>query len=538
MDESLTYEQVLKRNSRERMKQEKMPLEVINELPNLIERGYENISEDDIVRLQWYGLYHDRPKVGGFMMRIKIPNGILTPNKLRTIGELSERFGKGYGEITTRQDIQLHSIRLAHLPSIFQTLEQAGLNTVGGCGDVVRNITGCPVAGLDKQELFDVRPVILQLAQFLDGNREYSDLPRKHKITVASCPYQCNLPEIHCQAYIAVKRVHHAKEELGFAVRIGGGLSTVPRISKPLGVFVKVDEALPLVRAILDVWKTDLKYRRSFIKARLKFMIDDLGVEEFRRRVEDRLMRKLDDYHEPPSPAEENNHLGVHDQRQEGLHYIGFPVLIGRITGDQMRQVADLVEGEGGDIRLTQQQNLILTNIDEEQVDHVLKAMENVGFTLDGLLSGPGIACTGQPFCNFAVTETKLRLVDIMNHLENVFGDSVNGLRIFLDGCPHACGHHWIGDIGLMGSTARTTEGNKIEAYEIILRGGRGANAAIGKPVGRRIPAEQVKYALEGLLRTYHSEAGNKRSDLSFQQFCAQHSDEELRSIMARELDS
>jgi len=364
----VTQEHVLKKNSRERLKKEKRPLDVIHELPSLIQRGYEDISEDDIVRLQWYGLYHNKPKVGEFMMRIKIPNGILTPQKLLTIGEISQRYGQGYGEITTRQDIQLHSIRLAHLPALFETLKQGGLSTVGGCGDVVRNITGCPVAGIDRRELFDVRPVVVQLARFLDGNREYSDLPRKHKITVASCPSQCNLPEIHCQAYIGVKHEHQGKERLGFAVRVGGGLSTVPRISKPLGVFVEVEEVLPLVRAILDVWKDDLTYRRSFIKARLKFMIDDLGVEEFRRRVEDRLGGKLVDFPECPTPDSETNHLDVNEQRQAGLYYIGFPVLVGRITGERMIQVARLMEHEGGDIRLTQQQNLILTHIAKERV--------------------------------------------------------------------------------------------------------------------------------------------------------------------------
>jgi ferredoxin-nitrite reductase len=532
-DHNVAIEQVLKRNSRERMKKEKLPLDVIHDLPRLIQQGYEDISEDDVVRLQWYGLYHDKPKVGEFMMRIKIPHGILTPMKLRTIGEISERYGQGYGEITTRQDIQLHSIRLEHLPAIFHTLKQAGLSTVGGCGDVVRNITGCPVSGIDRQELFDVRPVIVQLARFLDGNREYSDLPRKHKITVAACPAQCNLPEIHCQGYIGVKHEQQGKERLGFAVRVGGGLSTVPRLSRPLGVFVQVEEVLPLVRAILDVWKEDVTYRRSFVKARLKFMIDGLGVEEFRRRVEERLGQKLADYPDCPTPATETNHLGVNEQHQTGLYYIGFPVLSGRIRGEQMIQVAGLIEREGGDVRLTQQQNLILTHIATERVDPVIQQMGAMGIPLAGKLRGPSIACTGQPFCNFAVTETKLRLVDIVNHLEQMFGPMTNELRIFLDGCPHACGHHWIGDIGLMGTTGRTAEGEKIEAYDIILRGGRGAGAAIGKPLGRRVPAEQVKYAVERLVQAYRAEAASGGSAMSFQQFCINHTDQELQAIMA-----
>ncbi|MCI0604110.1 nitrite/sulfite reductase [bacterium] len=531
-DNNLTLEQVLKKNSRERLKKEKMPLDVMNELPGLIQRGYEVISEDDIVRLQWYGLYHDKPKVGEFMMRIKIPNGILTPHKLRTIGLLSQRYGKGYGEITTRQDIQLHSIRLEHLPAVFQTLKEADLGTTGGCGDVVRNITGCPVAGIDRRELFDVRPVIRQLAQFLDGNREYSDLPRKHKITVAACPAQCNLPEIHCQAYTGVKQ----EGEFGFAVRVGGGLSTVPRLSKSLGAFVDPEEVLSVVRAILDVWQNDLTYRRSFIKARLKFMIDDLGVVEFRRRVEQRLEHPLKYLAEDPMPAEETNHLGVNQQQQENLYYIGFPVLSGRFSGEQMIQVAALTNQEGGDIRLTQQQNLILTHIQQTRIDRVIKQMESIGIRSESGLRGPSIACTGQPFCNFAVTETKSRLVEVITHLEQVFGTSTRQLRIFLDGCPHACGHHWIGDIGLMGTTGRTTGGEKVEAYDIILRGGRGVGgelAVIGKPLGRRVPADQLKYAVERLVRAYKAEVDSRGVSLSFQQFCINHNDDELQTIIA-----
>jgi ferredoxin-nitrite reductase len=280
------------------------------------------------------------------------------------------------------------------------------------------------------------------------------------------------------------------------------------------------------------VWKDDLTYRRSFIKARLKFMIDDLGVEEFRRRVEERLGKKLEDFSDTVTPEAESNHLGVNEQRQAGLYYIGFPILSGRITGEQMIHVAKLAEREGGEIRLTQQQNLILAHIPRDRVDAVLKQMEAIGIPLDGALRGPSIACTGQPFCNFAVTETKLRLVEIIHHLEQVFGPTTNQLRIFLDGCPHACGHHWIGDIGLMGTTGRTGEGEKIEAYDIILRGGRGTEAAIGKPLGRRVPAEQVKYAVERLVRTYRTEATSGGADASFQQFCLNHTDEELQAIM------
>src|SRR5438105_3982831 len=183
---------VLRRNSIERLKREKHPIDVMDELPELIERGYESISEEDVVRFMWYGLYHDKPKVGYFMMRVKIPSGILTPHQMRTIGELSETYGRNEGELSTRQNVQLHWIKLDYLADIFAKLNDAGLTTVGGCGDCVRNITGCPVAGIDAHELFDCTPLIREAADFFYGHRVYSDLPRKHKVTIATCAHQCN----------------------------------------------------------------------------------------------------------------------------------------------------------------------------------------------------------------------------------------------------------------------------------------------------------------------------------------------------------
>ncbi len=296
MPEAPTWDLVLKRNSIEKLKREKFPFEVLNELPELVQRAYEDISEEDIVRFQWYGLYHDRPKVGYFMMRIKVPSGILTPRALRTIGELSKRFGRDEGELSTRQNVQLHWIKLEYLSEIFSTLEAAGLSTLGGCGDTVRNITGCPVAGIDRDELFDATPLIAEAAGFFYGNREYSDLPRKHKITISTCAYQCNAPAINCIALVGTIK----DGRRGYGLRVGGGLSTVPRISKYLKAFVPEDQAMDVLRATLDAWRTNLQYRLSRVKARLKFMVDDFGPEAFRAEVEKFLGRELEDLPEPP----------------------------------------------------------------------------------------------------------------------------------------------------------------------------------------------------------------------------------------------
>ncbi len=504
MIDATTREQVLKRNSIERLKAEKFPLDIIHEFPELAGRSYEGVAEEDIVRLQWYGLYHDKPKTGYFMMRVKIPGGVLTPPQLRTIGRLSAEYGRGYAELSTRQNIQLHWIRLADLPSVFEILGNAGFTMAGGCGDTVRNVTGCPVSGVAASELFDVQPLLAEVARFFYGNREYSDLPRKHKITLAACPYHCNLPEMHCIALVGA--VHEGRP--GFAVRVGGGLSTVPRLSRSLGVFVPAAETIEVLRAIIDVWKETPKYRMSRVKARLKFMMDDVGPEKYRELVEERLGRPLVEFALPA--ARSGEHItGVHPQRQEGLVYAGFPVTAGLANGDQLQRVADVAEREGAGIRLTREQNFILTHIPAGQAKTVVKELERIGFPLAvGRLRAVSIACTGSPLCNYAVALTKPRLVQLMDHLEAVFGAEASTLRIHLDGCPHACAHHWTGDIGLQGTTLRerTAGGEKQEGYDIYLRGGQGARAAIGLPVVKRVPADQLNQHVERLVRFWIDE--------------------------------
>jgi len=526
--EAITKEHVLRRNSIERLKLEKSPLDILAELPVLATRSYEAVPEEDLVRLKWYGLYHDKPKTGRFMLRVKTPGGQLTPAKVRTIGRISVEFGREYGELTTRQNIQLHWLQLAQLPEVFARLTAAGFNTAGACGDTVRNITGCPVAGLDALELFDATPVLQEAARFFDGNPDYADLPRKFKVTITACPHQCTLPEINCVALVPVR----LRGRDGFAVRVGGGLSTVPRLSKGLGVFIEPADAVPVLRAILDVWKDTLKYRMSRVKARIKFMLDDVGPEEFRRLVEERLGRRLADG-PLPEPLPGGHQPGVHPQRQPGLHYIAVPVTAGLVEGSQLLQLADLAERIGGEVRLTREQNFILTHVPDAQVEETVRALDAIGFPLDvNRVRATSIACTGSPLCNFAVALTKPRLIDIMDHLERTFGRAVEDLRINLDGCPHACAQHWIGDIGLQGTTLRerTDEGGKLEAYDLYLRGGQGVEAAIGVPLVRRVPADEVSTYLERLVRLWLDE---RQDSEGFKTFTDRQSDERLVAVAA-----
>ena len=528
--EAPTQELVLRRNSIERLKTEKFPLDIVDELPQLIALGYEAVPEEDIVRLNWWGLTHDKPKVGTFMVRIKVAGGQLTPGQLRGVGRISQLWGENYGELTTRQGLQLHNVRLDELPEVLEAVRETGLTTVGGEGDTVRNITGCPVAGILEGEAFDVRPVIDEVADFFWGNPDYSNLPRKHKYGISACPGQCDAPEIQDVALIAV--VHEGRE--GFAVKVGGGLSNIPRLGRDLGVFVPREDTVEVLRAITDTWQHDLRYRVSRAKARIKFMMDDHGPDGVRQKVEARLGRELEPY-EAPVATVEADHLGVQTQRQDGYLFAGFSVPMGWLTGTQMIAIADLVESVHADVRLTRQQDVIIGNIRADHLSTVTDGMREIGLPITrSKVYGNSIACTSHRFCNYSVAETKGKLEELLEQFDERYGNAIEDLKIFMDGCPHACAHHWVGDIGLQGTTTKLPDGRRVEAYDVALRGGLGPEAAIGSPLLRRIPTDELNGALDRLVGTWVAERigmNGEGARYTFRRFLETRSDDELRAL-------
>jgi sulfite reductase beta subunit-like hemoprotein len=522
-----TWDTVYERNSVERIKRDKPPLGIREELPALIAAGYERMPEEDIVRLQWWGLYHDKPKIGTFMLRVKIPSGILEPEKLRAIGEVSNRYGRGDAELTTRQCIQLHWLELAALPDVFADLEAAGVTSAGGCGDTVRNITGCPVSGLAADELFDSTPVVEAATAEFYGNPAWANLPRKHKYSIASCPDRCNAPEINCVSLVGV--LNDGRE--GYAVQVGGGLASVPRMARDLGVFVPKEQSNEILGAVTSVWSEDLKYRMSRVKARLKFMVDDIGAEGMLERVETKLGRTLERFDLPPITAQPSAHIGVHAQKRDGLSYIGVPVPLGLVSGDQLIAIADLVESFGGDIRLTRQQNLIVTGVSD--VDTVVARLAELGLPLStNEIWANSIACTGEPHCNFSVGETKERLRVLVDHLETTFGDDAAELRLHLDGCPHACAQHWVGDLGFQATTGKDADGNRISAYDIFVRGSLGPEPQVGGSLFRRVASELLEPAVEGLVRGWLAQRSDGETFTAFQR---RLSDAELGALAGLE---
>ncbi|MFB6265262.1 MAG: MoaD/ThiS family protein [Bradymonadaceae bacterium] len=530
LGEEPTWELVYKRNKVERLKDEKDPMTVREELPEFVEDGYEAIPEEDIVRLYWWGVAHDKPKVGTFMVRMKVPSGRISPDELRGVGKISEKYGDNYSELTTRMGIQLHNVELEHLGDTLDAIEEVGLTTAGAEGDTVRNVTGCPVADIDPHALFDVTPKIDEVHEYFGGNPEYSDLPRKLKFTLTACPMQCSGPEFHGVGLIAAEQ----DGQKGFGVVAGGGLSSTPRMARDLGIFVPWDDTIPVLEAITNAWQEDLRYRKSRAKSRIKFMVDDYGPEAIREKVEQRVGKEFEDFEAPEPAGGDSGHLGINEQKQEGKYYIGYSVPQAWVMGDQLQALADVVDDVDGDVRFTRLQNFLLANIPEDEVDRVVDEVEEIGFPLDrNELYGHSVACTSHQYCNYSVTETKGKADEILDELTDRFGRDVEDLTVFVDGCPHACAHHWMGNIGLQGTTARGEDG-KIEAYDITVDGGLGDDADIGKPLFRRVPHEDANEVVHRLVEAWLEERydrGASNGDYTFKDFAEETSDAELKAI-------
>ena len=310
------------------------PFDVLRAVERAATQGFESLSEDDLFMCKWVGLYTHRHEQGYFMLRTKQPNGFVTPEQLATIADIAEKQNKGYVDITTRQDIQLHWIHYTEAAAIVKRLESAGISTLGACGDILRNVVGCPVAGVDKEEILDASPIVQEVSHYFLGNLDYANLPRKYKIGITGCKTWCMHPEIQCVALTATTRSASGETDVGFDVRVGGGLSTQAFMSQRLNAFIKPEDVVEVVRRITEIWRDTPHYREKRHHARFKYLIHDWGVAKFRQVLEERLGRTLEeapvDFQEPPDTY--RDHVGVHAQKQPGRYYIGAPVLVGRIT--------------------------------------------------------------------------------------------------------------------------------------------------------------------------------------------------------------
>jgi sulfite reductase (ferredoxin) len=529
----------------ERLKRELNPWEAYAEIRRFAREGHASIPPEWATYFRWWGIYSQGDGVGAvggrggegrsvpyFMVRIRIPNGALAAPQLRTLADLAERHARGVADLTVRQNVQLHWVTIEDLPTVFETLWRTGITTLGACGDVTRNVTGCPVAGVDADELFDASPLVHEATSLLNGNPEFYNLPRKFKVTITGCRSWCVYPEINDVGLTAVR--HPVSGEIGFAVRVGGGLSTDPHLGVRLDAFVRPREAVPVVRAVAEIFRDSDVLRENREKARLKFLFLNGGwtPERFLAELERRLGRRLSPGVPDDPPADVyRDHVGVHAQRQDGLCYVGLPVVRGRLSPGQMRAVADAAERHGsGQLRTTTMQNLLVLDVPRARVGRLASEVEALGFPREASPFRRGtVACTGSEFCKLALTETKGFAHRLVSDLEGRLPGFDRHVRINVTGCPTSCGQHWIADIGIEGKKLKV-DGALVDAYYFCVGGAVGRHQAVARPVGYRVAATEVPAAIERLLRIYLDE---RRAGEGFREFAARHTDGELRAFLA-----
>ena len=528
----------------ERLKREKNPWEALDELRAFAPLGFENIPSDWLnTYLRWWGVYTQGDGAGVlggakgegrsapfFMARIRLTNGLLNSRQVRTIAHVARQYARGTADITVRQNVQLHWIRIEDLPDVLDALWRDGMTTMGSCGDDTRNITGCPLAGLDGDELVDASPLALEATRQLVGNAQFYNLPRKYKVAITGCRVWCSYPEINDAALTALEQ----NGEVGFALRVAGGLSSEPHLAVRVPVFVGYDEAIPVVRAVAEVFRGADELREHRDKARLKqlFLRHGWTAERMREAIEYQLgyrLRTLE--RDTPPLGVYRDHVGVHAQKQEGLSYVGINVLRGRLTPAQLEAAADLADRYGsGELRTTNMQNLLIPNVPDEHVRAVAVELDRAGLPIAASSFARGaVACTGMEFCKLAITETKSFTRWLVQELEERLPGFAEELRLNVTGCPNSCGQHWIADIGIEGKKVRAG-GEMVDAYYFCVGGGVGAHAAIARPVGYRCAAVEVPDAIERLLRSYQA---LREDGESLRGFFARHSTDALRGYLA-----
>ncbi len=530
----------------ERLKREKNPWEAFNEVREFARNGRASVLPEWAGSyLKWWGIYTQGDGVGAvggkggegvvtdwFMMRIGIPNGIITPSQLRTIAKLTRTHARNLADITVRQNIQLHWLSIESLPEIVDTLDAIGLSSKGACGDVVRNVTGCPLAGIAADEVIDASPIAYAIAEELKGNPLFVNLPRKFKICVTGCRDWCIYPEINDVAFTPAVR----DGVTGFSLRVGGGLSKEPFLAVRLNAFLLPEQVVPAARGVAEIFRDQTVLRESRDRARMKYLFLREGwtPESFLAELQSRVNFVIAPGADEQVPDDIlRDHVGIHPQRQSGLSYVGASVLRGRMSGEQLEAAAELAERfGGGTLRATVAQNLIFTDVPTSRANELAKELGQIGLHVEGSMFFRGaIACTGTEFCKLAITETKGFTRWLVDELEGRLPQFDQQLKLHVTGCPNGCGQHWIADIGLEGKKIKH-EGKMTDAYYFCLGGAVGKFAGTSRPVGYRCPAPQVPEAIERLLRQY---LGGRKPEESLQSWFARHTNDELRAQLAGE---
>jgi sulfite reductase (ferredoxin) len=507
-------------NPNERSKRDSDPLTVRQRIVDIYQHtGFAGIDPADLRgRFRWYGLYTQRrPGIAGgrtavlepeeledeyFMLRIRIDGGALTSDQLRVIGHISTTYGRDVADVTDRQNVQLHWIRIEDVPVIWEQLEAVGLSTTEACGDTPRVMLGCPLEGVAADSVLDAGHALRQTVEQYLGDPAFSNLPRKFKTSISGCARHCTNHEINDVSFVGV---HNQDGVPGFDLWVGGGLSTNPMFAQRVGVFVEPDEVAEVWAGVASAFR-DYGYRRSRNHARLKFLVADWGTEKFREVLEkEYLGRALPDGPPPDASPAHRDHVGVEPQ-VDGLSSVGASTKSGRTSGAALNAVAELADRYGrGRVRTTPQQGIVVLDVAERDVDALAAELDAVGLAVRPSAFRRGtIACTGIEFCKLAIVETKARAEVIRGELEQRMPDFDTPITVNVNGCPNSCARFQVADIGFKGIVTRGPDGTDQEAFQVHLGGQMGSQAGFGRKFrGLKIPAEEAPDYAERILRGY-----------------------------------
>lgn len=517
----MAYEQVWKQdieslNNVEKIKLERDGLDVIEDIINKYSKqGFDSISDDDRILLKWAGIYEQKPRNGLFMLRVRINTGKMNVLQARALAEISKKYSGSFMRITTRGAIQFYNIRIEDLPQIFYRLKSVGLASYEACGDCPRTIVGNPLAGIDRNELMDTTELVNQVNDYFLLNRDFSNLPRKLKISISSSTKNAGNSEINDISFTPAVKTVNGNEVLGFHLKVGGGLSSKPLMAKEVDAFVQPEYVLKVIIAIATIFR-DFGYRNNRNRARLKFLVEDWGIEKFTEKLYEYTGRLLPRGIDRTDCSDSFDYYGVHEQKQKGKSYIGVHIPLGQMTPSDLTELVKVSEDYGDKIlRTTSSQNMIISGIENEKLKAVLslEIFKKFEFSPKTILSNT-VACTGSGFCNLALVDTQAIALKLSKFIdERLKVDSP--IYIKISGCPNSCGHTHIADIGLRGALVKE-DGNTIEAFDIFLGGNLGSVAGFGQRLNCRLREDDLLMAVYRFVEHY---LDNRKDNETFHDF-------------------
>ena len=505
-----------KLNEVEIIKLEKDGLDVIETIIDKYSKeGYASITPDDMNRFKWAGVYEQKPREGYFMMRVRINSGIMTSEQAKVLAGIAKDYGRGIANVSTRAAIQFHWVQVEDLPSIYERLEACGLSPFEACGDCPRTIVGNPLAGIDKDELMDTTELVDEVNNFFLMNKDFSNLPRKFKISISASIHNAAHAQINDLAFTPAIKNIDGKEVIGFHTWVGGGLSASPHLAQKLDMFVKPKDVLKVAEGVCTIFR-DYGYREKRTRARLKFLVADWGAEKFKDKLLEFTGDMLSSGEDKLSSWNASYYFGVHSQKETGKSYIGVNLPLGEITCDQLLELADVSEKYGDSkIRTTLSQNLIITGISDENIPSLLE--KDIFKQLSpnpNIFTGYTVSCTGKEFCNLAIVETKERAREVIKYLDSKIKLDTP-IRIHFTGCPNSCGQKHIADISLQGALIKT-ENSSDEAFTLWLGGTLNKDGKFAENLNYRVKSTEVHIVLEKIINFFKEK---RQENESFNEF-------------------